>query len=111
MVMVCSGASNVGQLTNEAAKVLDAEQTARFYCLAGPGGHVDSMVDTVKAAEKVLVVDGCPVACAKLIADAAGIENYEYVIVTDLGIAKNRDFDLPQADVERVVSACRSKIG
>lgn len=110
MVLACSGASNVGQLTNEAAKRLDIEKAARFYCLAGPGGDVDAMVNTVKDADKVLVVDGCPVACGKLIAEKSGIEDYDYVLVTELGIEKNRDFALPESDIEKVVSACNAKL-
>jgi len=111
MVLACSGASNVGQLTNEVAKRLDIESLARFYCLAGPGGDIDAMVKTVKDADQVLVIDGCPVACAKLIMERSGIADYEYIVVTDLGVEKNRNFNLPEADVECVASACRAKIG
>ena len=111
LVLACSGASNVGQLTNEAAKRLDIEKLAKFYCLAGPGGDIESMTKTVQNAEQVLAVDGCPVGCAKSIMERAGIADYEYVLVTELGIEKNRDFDLPEAHVESVTSACRAKIG
>lgn len=110
MVLACSGASNVGQLTNEAAKRLDIEKSAKFYCLAGPGGHVDAMVNAIKDVEQVLVVDGCSVACAKLIMEEAKIANYEYLVVTEMGIEKNRDFNLPEADIECVASACRAKL-
>lgn len=110
LVLAGSGASNVGQLTNEAAKRLDIEKSAKFYCLAGPGGDIQAMTQSVKDADQVLVIDGCPVACAKLIMERTGIADYEYVVVTDLGIEKNRDFDLPEADVESVTSACRARI-
>lgn len=110
LVLACSGASNVGQLTNEVAKRLDAEKSAKFYCLAGPGGHVPAMTANVQAADKVLVLDGCPVACAKLIAEQAGITDYDYVMVTDLGIEKSRDFNLPEADIETVLSAGRAAL-
>jgi len=110
MVLACSGASNVGQLTNEVAMRLDMEKAAKFYCLAGPGGDIEPMVKAVKDADQLLVLDGCPVACAKLIMERAGVADYEYVVVTELGIEKNRDFDLPEADVDRVVAECRSKI-
>ncbi|MCX6344077.1 MAG: putative zinc-binding protein [Armatimonadetes bacterium] len=110
MVLACSGASNVGQLSNEAAKRLDIEQSAKFYCLAGPGGDIDAMVSAVNEVEKLVVIDGCGVACAKLIMERSGIDNYCYVVVTDLGIEKNRNFSLPEADIECVTSACRAMI-
>jgi uncharacterized metal-binding protein len=111
MVLACSGASNVGQLTNEAAMRLDTEKLAKFYCLAGPGGDIEPMVKAVKDAGHVLVLDGCPVACAKLIVDRAGVADYEYVVMTELGIEKNRDFALPDSHVEQVMAACRARIG
>lgn len=110
VALACSGASNVGQLTNEAAKRLDAEKLSRFYCLAGPGGDIDAMVKTVKDSSPVLVIDGCPVACGKLIMERSGVTDYQYVVVTDLGIEKNRNFDPPEADIDRVVSECRARI-
>lgn len=109
-ILACSGASNVGQITNEAAKRLDIEKQGRFFCLAGVGGHVSGMVASVEGSEKVLVIDGCPVACAKLAMDAAGLGGYDYVVVTDLGIEKNHEFVLNESDIEIVVSECSSKL-
>ena len=111
MVLACSGASNVGQLTNEVAKRLDVEKSAKFYCLAGPGGDIQPMVKAVKEADQLLVLDGCPVACAKVITDRAGVADYGYVVVTELGVEKNRDFDLPEADIEQVMTECRTRLG
>lgn len=107
-ILACSGGSNVGQLTNEAAKRLDMEKVGKFFCLAGVGGHVSGMVASVKGSDKVLVLDGCPVACAKQSMDAAGLSEYEYVVVTDLGIEKVHDFDLTECQVQKVMSACRA---
>ena len=69
------------------------------------------MVKAVKEAGQLLVLDGCPVACAKLIMDRAGVADYEYVVVTELGIEKNRDFALPDSHIEQVMVACRTRIG
>lgn len=109
-ILACSGASNVGQITNEVAKRLDVEKQGRFFCLAGVGGHISGMVASVDGSDKVLVIDGCPVACAKLTMDEAGLNGYEYVVVTDLGIEKNHDFTLDAVDIERTLSACRDKL-
>ncbi len=109
-ILACSGASNVGQITNEVAKRLDIEKQGKFFCLAGVGGHVSGMVASVEGADKVLVVDGCPVACAKLAMDAAGLSGYEYVVVTDLGIEKNHDFALSESDIELVMGECKKRL-
>jgi len=111
VTLACSGGSNVGQITNEVAKRLWAEGLANFFCLAGVGGHVSGMVASVKGSDKVLVLDGCPVGCAKKCMDAAGLSDYEYVMVTDLGIAKEKTFDLAEADVERVLNESRRRLG
>jgi uncharacterized metal-binding protein len=110
VVLACSGGSNVGQLTNEAAKRLNGEKVAKFSCLAGIGGQVGGMVASVKGADKVLVIDGCPVACAKHCMTQAGIEDYQYLVVTDLGIEKNSELELAEPDVNRVLAECRLRL-
>ena len=111
VALACSGGSNVGQLTNEAAKRLWSEGVANFFCPTGVGGHVSGMVASVKGSDKVLVLDGCPVGCAKKCMDAAGLTGYEYLLVTDLGIKKEKTFDLAEADVVRVAAEARGKLG
>ena len=110
LILACSGASNVGQITNEVAKKLDTDKQGRFFCLAGVGGHISGMVASVEGSDKVLVIDGCPVACAKLTMDEAGLNGYEYVVVTDLGIEKNHDFDLIAADIDKTLKTCSEKL-
>ena len=102
MVLACAGASNVGQLTNEAAKRLDEAGTASYFCLAGVGGHISGMVESVKGADKILVLDGCDVACAKKTMEAADIREFEYLVVTELGIEKVHEFKMPEEQL-RVV--------
>ena len=110
-ILACSGGSNVGQITNEIAKELDASGEARFFCMAGVGGHVSGMIESVKGADKVIVLDGCPVACGKKTMDAAGITGYEHLVVTELGVEKKHDFNLAPGDVEKTRTAVRAKLG
>ena len=110
LVMACAGGSNVGQITNEAAKLLDTEGCARYFCLAGVGGHVSGMVASVKGADRVLVIDGCPVACGKAAMESEGLGNYEYLVVTDLGIEKTHDFALNAADIALVLEESRARL-
>ncbi len=110
-LLACSGASNVGQITNDVAKELDAAGEARFFCLAGVGGHVGGMIESVRGASQVVVLDGCPVACARKTMEAAGLTNYEYVVVTDLGVEKTHNFNLAADDLARTRAAVRAKLG
>jgi len=111
VVLACSGGSNVGQMTNESAKRLDVAGEAKFFCLAGVGGQISGMVASVKGADKVLVLDGCPVACAKKCADQAGLTGYQYLVLTELGIEKKHAFDLPEADLAKAMEAARQSLG
>ena len=111
VTLACSGGSNVGQITNEVAKRLWSEGLANFFCLAGVGGRVSGMVASVKGSDKVLVLDGCPVGCAKKCMEGTGLTDYEYLVVTELGVAKEKTFDLAEADVECVAAEARGKLG
>ena len=110
-VLACAGASNVGQITSEIAKRLDTEGVAKFFCVAGVGAKISGMVESVRAANKVLVVDGCAVGCAKKCMDQAGLTNHEHLVVTDLGITKKHSFDLSATDLAKVLAAARGKLG
>lgn len=48
LVFPCSGGSNVGQITNEAAKSMTTLGYGKMYCLAGIGGHISSIIDAIK---------------------------------------------------------------
>ena len=111
VVLACSGGSNVGQMTNEAAKRLDMMGDGKFFCLAGVGGQISSMVTSVKGADKVLVLDGCPVGCGKKCAELAGVTGYHHLVVTELGIEKKHVYDLSEADLAKTVEASRRLLG
>lgn len=109
-VLACSGGSNVGQLTNEAAKQIDSSGQGRFVCLAGIGGHVDGMIASVAGCDRVLVVDGCPLACGRKAMEKAGLSSFNHVVVTDLGIRKAHDFDFSERELNVVLEACRTAL-
>ncbi len=63
MVLACSGGSNVGQLSNEAAIRLTKEGVGKIYCLAGIGGDLDAFVASAKGVDNILLIDGCELGC------------------------------------------------
>jgi uncharacterized metal-binding protein len=105
LIFACSGGSNVGQISNQAAIEISRAGFGKFYCLAGLGGDVPVMLETAKAADERIVIDGCPVQCARKVMERTGLPIDRYVLITDLGIKKVPDLVVPGADVEKVVRA------
>jgi len=79
-------------------------------CLAGIGAHVPTIVETAKAARKVVVIDGCPVACGKKAADLSGVKIQDHFIITELGIKKSYDLDIDADTVSHITDRIRSSL-
>jgi uncharacterized metal-binding protein len=87
---------------------LTREGLVNIYCLAGIGAHVTGIVESTRSAGRVLVIDGCAVACGKKAVEHTGLAVTDYLDVTAEGIEKNHDFDLEPAHVTAVVGRARS---
>ena len=90
LILACSGAADVGAVADQAARRLTKEGKGRMYCLAGLGGDVESIVETTKAASGILVIDGCPVDCARKTVERVGLSSFGHIRVTDLGFEKGK---------------------
>lgn len=102
MLLSCSGGSNVGQLSNQAVVELTKEGFGKMYCLAGIGGKLSGFVASAKSAPLVVLIDGCEIGCGKKIFENEGIPLQNYIVITQLGITKNKEFDLKREDIEKV---------
>ncbi|OGP97695.1 MAG: zinc-binding protein [Deltaproteobacteria bacterium RBG_19FT_COMBO_46_9] len=111
MILSCSGGSNVGQLANRAAVELTQEGFGKMFCLAGIGGGLTGFVQSAKDIPRMIVVDGCDIGCAKATLDRAGIPLKDYLVVTSLGIEKNKDFDLKYNEVQKVKGEIKEIFG
>jgi uncharacterized metal-binding protein len=107
MILACSGGSNVGQLSNQVAVELTREGFGKMFCLAGIGGHLGGFVQSAKDVPQMVAIDGCPVGCAKAILEEAKVPLKSYVVVSDLGIEKNHQFNLKPEDIHAVKNAVR----
>uniref|UniRef100_A0A832EDZ6 Zinc-binding protein n=1 Tax=Desulfacinum infernum TaxID=35837 RepID=A0A832EDZ6_9BACT len=107
MILACSGGSNVGQLSNQAAVELTVEGFGKMFCLAGIGGHLSGFVQSAKDVPAMVAIDGCQVGCAKAILTHAEVPLKAYVVLTDLGIEKNKNFQLDRETVEKVKAAVK----
>ena len=110
LIFACSGAADVGALSDRAARRLTAEGAGKMYCLAGIGGQVPGIIKTTQEAERILAIDGCPLDCTKLSLDEAGITEFEHMKVTDLGLEKGKS-PVTDENISVVVQAALSKLG
>ena len=108
MILACSGGSNVGQLSNQAAVELTREGFGKMYCLAGIGGLLSGFVQSAKDVQALVAIDGCDVGCAKAILENTEVPLKNYVIITELGIEKNKNFELLSQDILKVKEAIRA---
>lgn len=107
MILACSGGSNVGQLSNQAAIELTQEGFGKMFCLAGIGGHLSGFVQSAKDVPAMVAIDGCAVGCAKAILEHAEVPLKAYLVLTDLDIEKNKDFNLKREEIDKVKSAVK----
>ena len=107
MILGCSGGSNVGQLSNQAAVELTQEGFGKMFCLAGVGGHLTGFVQSAKDVPQMVAIDGCDVGCAKAILEHAEVPMKHYLVLTDLGIEKNKEFELKREEIDQVKEAVR----
>ncbi len=90
LVFPCSGASDVGGLSDRAARQMTLDQTGRMYCLAGIGGRVDGIMANTKAAARVLAIDGCSQECARKTLEEAGFKDFQHLRLADMGFEKGK---------------------
>ena len=88
LIFSCSGGADVGGLSDLAARKIMADGYGKMFCLAGIGGKVPGILKTTEDADAILVIDGCPVDCAKKSLELAGFADFQHFRVTDLGFEK-----------------------
>jgi len=112
LIFPCSGGSNCGQIANQAAVQLAEEGIGRMYCLAGIGAHDSVMIDTAKAAKRIVAIDGCSTACAKRTLEHAGLMVTDYLDVAEEGIEKVvGDFKLSLEDISSIAAKVKERLG
>jgi len=107
LIFACSGAADVGQIADLAARKLAAEGAGKMFCLAGIGGRVSGILATTQAAAAILAIDGCPLDCARQTLQQAGFTRFEHLRLSDLGIEKGRS---PATDLRVSETAARGKM-
>jgi uncharacterized metal-binding protein len=110
LIYACSGAANVAEIADHVARQLTAEGLGAMFCLAGLGAGIPNMIQSAKDADLNLVLDGCPLDCARLIFQNAGVTNVKIIRITDHGIAKAKGVKITQEQVQKVVDLAKQAL-
>jgi len=70
-------------------------------CIAGVGGDVEPLVETATSGRPMLVIDGCPLECARESLENHGVTPDRHVNLAKRGVPKeyHTDYDDDQAAV------------
>lgn len=90
LIFSCSGAADVGEIADRAARTLARDGAGKMFCLAGVGGRVSAIMATTEAAGKVLAIDGCPLNCARKTLEQGGFTAFVHHQLADLGLEKGK---------------------
>lgn len=89
LIYACAGAANTGYLADQVARKLKGDGAGDMTCLAAVGADLSGFIETARAADKNIVIDGCPVACGKKIFESRDIP-FTHFITTDFGVEKKK---------------------
>jgi uncharacterized metal-binding protein len=106
IIFPCAGQANVGQLTNLAAIQLTEEGYGSIACVALLATGAETIISNALKADEVVILDGCPMLCAKKIAGSQGVAAGQHLVVTELGITKGASKNYTDADIEKIAAAC-----
>ena len=102
LIFPCSGGSDVGELSDRVARKMAKCGQAKMFCLAGIGAHIPGMIESTKAANKLIAIDGCPVSCSKKTLEHAGFKVMAYNL-KDMGFEKGKT-NINDESIDRVLS-------
>jgi len=87
LIYACSGAADVGEISDRVARSLRDESFAKMSCLAGIGADLKGFIESAQGACGNVTIDGCQIACAKKTLERVGIEATSFIL-TDWGYKK-----------------------
>ena len=89
LIFPCSGAADVGEISDRIARRLSCEGIGKMNCLAGVGAQLTGFVESAKTARVNITIDGCPTACSRKMFENLGLEPQSFIL-TDMGLVKGK---------------------
>jgi uncharacterized metal-binding protein len=109
IVYSCSGCSDAGELADRVARELNKRGVCEMSCLAGVGGRVKPLLMKAQRAQEIVVIDGCPLNCARHTLLNAGITEFQHIALQTFGQRKG-SCAVTEERVETVTSAAINAI-
>lgn len=106
LVFACSGAADVGEIADKAARILKKENIGNMFCSVGLGGNVWPILKATAMASEILAIDGCQLACTEKSLRNIGIKHYNHLCLTDLDMEKGKS-PVNKESVQKVVEICK----
>ena len=106
LIYACSGAADVGELSDRLARKLIKEGFGTKTCLAAIGARISGYVESAKGAELNIAIDGCQIACAKKALELIGVTPASFIL-TDMGYVKGQT-EVTAGIVEAVAEKIRN---
>jgi len=110
LIYSCSGCSSAAQLANHLALRMDRSGAAEMSCIAGLGGDVKPLVRTAKSGRPLVVLDGCPLHCARHTLARHGITPDLHWDLSRMGVEKHKHVDFKPSDAVRLEPALTAKL-
>lgn len=110
LVYACSGCSSAAQLANHVAVRLDRQGSAEMSCIAGVGGDVPALLKVARSGRSILVIDGCPLVCAKQTLDRHDIAPDKHLQLAEYGVKKRLHADFTPAEAEQVLAMAQEAL-
>ena len=107
----CSGASNLGRLTNDIAVRLDRLGLGEMSCLAAVAAEAEQPLDAARSGRPVIAISGCALGCAEQLLESRGVEVSQTVSLALRDVLKAKHVDVGQADRERIFREVLGDLG
>lgn len=101
LIFACSGASDVGEISDGTARQLARAGKGLMCCTAAIGAGIEKIVRKASEASKTIAIDGCEEDCTRIVLERAGFSGFSHLRLTDIGMEKGKS---PRTD-ERVSAA------
>lgn len=108
LIFPCSGASDVGELTDRAARRMSRSGLGKMFCLTAISGNIQEYLDDTQAAKNIIIIDGCSNECAKKTLNNINVRKYE-LNLEKIGFTKG-DSPATGHNVDKVITQLRTTI-
>lgn len=101
LIFSCSGAADVGELSDRVARKLAKDGKGKLFCLAVAGAKIEEKIAPIRS-QAAVAIDGCGMLCAKKVLDNAGF-SAQSINLGSLGFEKGKSSVTPEL-VEQAVA-------